>query len=361
MPDRSVSCAVSLASPAPSADPRLTGVPALILDRARGQDELPARGDTGARRLGLVVQGGAMRGVFSAGALCGLHLLGAHRVFDVVHGSSGGAVNAAYFLAGQVPLGTSIYYEDINNRTFIDFRRILTGTALALDYCFDEVVAQRKRLDLAAVLESRTSLHVHVTDAETSLVTSFRQHDLATPDELFTLLKASSAMPLVYRKPIRFRGKRYVDGAFFAALPLRAAITSGATDILVVLSRPLAEADTPPEAWTMPIALRSVRWNRSAAAHSWRQSEKELRESLALLRSAARGEPTHASGSSISIAVVSPSPSFQVTRWTKDRQALLSAAREGAEAMLALCGVPPAERRSLADRALMVEDSQLRS
>ncbi len=97
-----------------------------------------------------------------------------------------------------------------------------------------------------------------------------------------------------------------------------------------------------------------MRWNGSAAARSWRQSEDELRESLALLRSAARGEPTHVSGRPISFAVVAPSPGFQVTRWTKDRQALIGAARDGAEAMLALCGIAERDRVSLADRALAV-------
>ena len=67
-------------------------------------------------------------------------------------------------------------------------------------------------------------------------------------------------MPLVYRRPIHYRGRRYVDGATFAPVPLLDAIADGCTDILVLLSRPLAEAATPPGAWLTPLALRSINW-----------------------------------------------------------------------------------------------------
>jgi len=50
-------------------------------------------------KLGLVVQGGGMRGVVSAGALTVLHFLGLRRVFDATYGSSAGAMNLTYFLA----------------------------------------------------------------------------------------------------------------------------------------------------------------------------------------------------------------------------------------------------------------------
>jgi hypothetical protein len=50
-------------------------------------------------KLGLVVQGGGMRGVVSAGALTILHFLGLRRVFDATYGSSAGAMNLTYFLA----------------------------------------------------------------------------------------------------------------------------------------------------------------------------------------------------------------------------------------------------------------------
>src|SRR5262245_41451751 len=73
--------------------------------------------------IALAVEGGAMRGVVSAGMVWALEDLGLTGAFDAIYGSSAGSINAAYFLGGQAGLGTRIYYEDINNARFIDLRR----------------------------------------------------------------------------------------------------------------------------------------------------------------------------------------------------------------------------------------------
>jgi len=343
-----------LAAPA---GPRLSRPLARIRDRIQA-GRAPAGGGDGGR-IALVVQGGAMRGVFTAGALCGLDALGARSAFDVIHGSSGGAVNAAYFLAGQVPLGTSIYYEDLNQRAFIDFRRLLRGTALGLDYCFDDVVGVRKRLDLAAIRAHPTPLVTHVTDAETAESTSLSQHEIESDAELLRLLKASAAMPLVYRKPIWIRNRRVVDGALFNPVPLPAALASGTTDALVLLSRPLAIAERAPQAWAVPFVLRSV-GARSAAqvARAWRRSQEELARTLSLLEAADGGrngsEDIPAPDPSPAVAVIAPPRDFRVTRWTKDRALLIAAAQAGAEAVFAAFGIPPSQRPALVARALAV-------
>src|SRR5262245_63389278 len=71
------------------------------------------------RKAGLIVEGGAMRGVISCAALMALEDLGMTKVFDEVYGASAGALNAAYFLAGQAAYATTIYYQKINNTRFI--------------------------------------------------------------------------------------------------------------------------------------------------------------------------------------------------------------------------------------------------
>ena len=86
-----------------------------------------------------------MRGVISAGMVSALETLGLTHAFDGIYGSSAGAINAAYFLAGQAAVGTAIYYEDINNRQFIDLRRALTGRPIVdLGFLLDDVARQRK-------------------------------------------------------------------------------------------------------------------------------------------------------------------------------------------------------------------------
>ena len=49
---------------------------------------------------------------------------GGRDAFDLVVGSSAGAINSTYFLAGQRE-GVDIYHEDIANEQFIDMRRLV--------------------------------------------------------------------------------------------------------------------------------------------------------------------------------------------------------------------------------------------
>jgi len=58
-------------------------------------------------KIGLVVQGGNMRGIISGGALIGLESLGLTDVFDIVYGSSSGAINSTFFLTKQKPVASS--------------------------------------------------------------------------------------------------------------------------------------------------------------------------------------------------------------------------------------------------------------
>src|SRR5262244_248370 len=89
------------------------------------------------RKTALIVEGGAMRGVISCAALMALEELGMTSVFDEVYGASAGAVNAAYFLAGQAALATTIYYQKVNSTRFI--RRLWHRPIVNIDALFDSV------------------------------------------------------------------------------------------------------------------------------------------------------------------------------------------------------------------------------
>src|SRR4051794_6261965 len=102
------------------------------------------------RKIGLIVEGGAMRGVISCAALQGLEELGMTHVFDEVYGASAGAVNAAYFLAGQAGYATTIYYQTINTTRFI--RRMWHRQVVDLDELFESVVGRERPLHTDKVL-----------------------------------------------------------------------------------------------------------------------------------------------------------------------------------------------------------------
>jgi predicted patatin/cPLA2 family phospholipase len=98
----------------------------LMLERQR-QHSKPLKRKDG-RTIALVIEGGGMRGVISGGMVAALEQLGLLDIFDVVYGSSAGAIAGAYFLAGQARYGTTIFYERLNNSRFINFRHFSHAT-----------------------------------------------------------------------------------------------------------------------------------------------------------------------------------------------------------------------------------------
>ena len=129
-----------------------TGTIDLLKKRAAliKQGRKPADG----RKVALIVEGGAMRGVISCAALMGLEELGITEAFDEVYGASAGAVNAAYFLAGQAAYATTLYYQKINNTRFL--RRFWHRKIVDIDDLFDSIIAGSRPLRTEKVLASRS-------------------------------------------------------------------------------------------------------------------------------------------------------------------------------------------------------------
>jgi len=206
-------------------------------------DILRARRDRGSRaphgdgvRVALAVEGGAMRGVISAGMVAALEELGYTHAFDAVYGSSGGAINGAYFLAGQARLGSTVYYEDINSRDFISLARAVLGRPIVdLGFLLDEVAVRRKPLDVERVLRSTSPLSVLATDVDTGAVEVLR--DFRTGAELMQALRAGATMPVVAGPPRTIGGRRFLDASLSEPIPVPAAEADGCTHVLALLTR----------------------------------------------------------------------------------------------------------------------------
>jgi predicted patatin/cPLA2 family phospholipase len=194
------------------------------------------------RKVGLIVEGGAMRGVISCAALMALEDLGMTNIFDEVYGASAGAVNAAYFLAGQAGYATPIYYQRVNNTRFI--RRLWSRQIVNIDELFESIIARDCPLKIEKVLASRSRFFITIADASTGEAFMGLAQSDAAP--LLTLLKASTAIPLFYNSLVSVNGRDCFDGGLINPLPLPDAIESGCTDLLVLLTRPVSFVECSP-------------------------------------------------------------------------------------------------------------------
>jgi predicted patatin/cPLA2 family phospholipase len=202
----------------------------LLRQRALHKGEAPF---ADGRKLALVLEGGAMRAAAPAGGALALAHLGLTNAFDSIYATSAGVINAAYFMAGQGDSGITIYFDDLTTGQFIN--RLRFWKIVDVDYVFDQVVTQRKPLDTARVLASRTQLYAALIDINTGLGSVIDARATAAP--LLSVIKAALAMPVLYNRTVEIEGKACMDGGLQIPFPLQQAIDDGCTDILVLLSR----------------------------------------------------------------------------------------------------------------------------
>jgi len=182
---------------------------------------------------GLVVQGGAMRGIYSMAVLMGLEEMGFSNAFDHIVGSSAGAINSAYFLAEQSTVAVSIYLDDLSDNRFIDFRRL--KKIVDIDYMVDDVVKKTKLLNAVKVRKAFTKLHTALTDYQTG--ESFFITNKDENVDIYEAIRATAAMPILYNRKVQIKDRYYVDGGIADGTPLFKAIDLGCTDLIVVLTR----------------------------------------------------------------------------------------------------------------------------
>ena len=189
----------------------------------------------------LVIQGGGMRGIYSAGAMTALAELGLADSFSHIYASSSGAINGAYLIAGQTHLITSGYSQYLNRESpFIRYCRLTK--IVDIDYLVEKVLMHsRFPLDVKTVIESSTTLHVLLTEFKTAKSVEIDSKAIKAKDHsghlLYEVLRATSALPLFYGRVIKINGVGYVDGGITDAIPLMRAIQSGCTDITVITTR----------------------------------------------------------------------------------------------------------------------------
>ncbi len=180
----------------------------------------------------LVVEGGAMRGIFSAGVLDSFLQFG-FSPYNVCLGVSAGSTNLAAWLAGQQGRNYRVITDYSCRPEFISLTNYLRGKHyIDLDWLW-QITINEIRLDLNTFSKQTVPLYVVTTDIQTGEA----NYVLANAGNLEQLLKASCAVPLAYRSFPELDGKGKTDGGVADSIPVIKAYEMGARDITVVLSK----------------------------------------------------------------------------------------------------------------------------
>jgi predicted patatin/cPLA2 family phospholipase len=306
--------------------------PGAVIELVKSRAGLPAPPPSTGRKLALLVEGGGMRGVCSAGGLVALDAMGFRNVFDQIYATSAGAMNVAYMLAGQAVFGIQIYYKEINNDKFINFRRL--RKVVDIDFIFDRVVTQIRPLNTARVLEAPCEFLVSVLDKDSAETVVLRTTDY--PREILSLLKATTALPVVYNRSVQIGSRHYIDGGLGSPVPLDHAIQQGCTDLLVFLTRPPSYISEMPEWWER----RLFSWLCSNKNAMLQRAFERSHEDSNTCRDICMGKVQPSQG--LNIATFCPAETGTLlTRLTRDGRLLKNSAVEMALATLQQFGGSP--------------------
>ena len=186
-------------------------------------------------KRGLVLEGGALRTIYSSGVCDGL--LEAGLGFDYVVGVSAGIAYGVSFLSGQFGRNLEILTRYANDQRYMGKRNMVRRgnrhCYFGLDFAYDTVPNKLVPYDYAALDRWKGEAEAVVTDVDTGRAVYF---PLDRQDRQFILLRATCAMPLLF--PIfDYRGVRCLDGGVADAIPWKRALEMGCDRVVVVLTR----------------------------------------------------------------------------------------------------------------------------
>ena len=185
------------------------------------------------RKTGLILEGGAKRGIYTAGVLDVFLENGIE--FDGVIGVSAGAIHGCSYVAKQI--GRSIRYNIKygNDYRFMSFRSLLlTGNIVDTKFCYHELPEKLDPFDNNTFMKSNTDFYVVVSNIESGEAEYIHCKDMFADIDY---LRASASMPFV-SKIVKIHNKKYLDGGICDSIPLHAATNLGFKKNIVISTRP---------------------------------------------------------------------------------------------------------------------------
>lgn len=265
----------------------------------------------------LVVEGGAMRGIFAAGVLDAL-LEHRYQPFRRAYGVSAGSTNLIGYLAGDHGRNWKIITGHACQPEFIDWARFAKGGHLCDVHWLWHQSFSDVPLSLENYVAGNTELWVTTTSARTGQACYFRI-DENNMHEVFT---ASCSLPIAYRTYPEVNGEPMTDGGLADAIPVIKAYEDGARDITIVLSRPPGYRKKPPRFRFVP--QRLFREYPALAEASLRRA-KSYNSALSFIENPP---------SDCVIRVIAPPANFAVGRLTRKPELLEQGYQDGHHAGL---------------------------
>lgn len=191
-------------------------------------------------KTGLVLEGGGVRGIYTAGVL---DVFMEHGIaFDGVIGVSAGAIHGCSYLSGQKGRSIRYYRNYVKDPHFMSIRSWLkTGDIVGAEFCYHTLPDELDVYDHEAFLRNGTPFYAVCTNVETGRAEYLRLTDMRSQIEA---LRASASLPY-FSRIVELDGKKYLDGGCADSIPVDAFRDMGYGRNVAVLTRDAAYRKSP--------------------------------------------------------------------------------------------------------------------
>ncbi len=185
------------------------------------------------KKVSLVLEGGGMRGAYTAGCLSWLIDEGIQ--FDYAYGISTGAVHLTSYLFKNKEYLYDMSTDIIADKSVIGLRPLLTeGKLVAYDRMFNHFLIDKLHFDIKNLI------------GNTSTKAKYGVYDLSVGKTIYlpleemnmNVLKACCSLPLI-GKIVKEGQHEFLDGGITKMIPIEEAVNDGCSDHLIITTKPI--------------------------------------------------------------------------------------------------------------------------
>ena len=185
-------------------------------------------------KVGLVLEGGGMRALFTAGVLDALLDIKELDIDGIV-GVSAGALFGVNYVSGQKERAIRYNIKYARDKRYMGlYSWITTGNAVNKEFAFYEIPFKLDVFDQEKFKQSKIDFYVVMTNVESGKSEYVLIKDVFKQMEY---LRATSALPFA-SKIIEINGKKYLDGGISDSIPIDYCESLGYDKIILILTRP---------------------------------------------------------------------------------------------------------------------------
>ncbi len=255
--------------------------------------------------VGLVLEGGGMRGVYTAGVL--EYFMEKNLYFPYVIGVSAGACNACSYISKQHGRNKRVTVDFVDDSRYLSYKNLIKEKSMfGMDFIFNEIPNHLVPFDFDAFYSSEQRFIIGTTDCHTGNPIYFTKDP---KEDILSIIRASSSIPFI-ADTVDYSDYTLLDGGIADPIPIKKSIEDGNEKNVIVLTQNIGYTKKP----------MKLKWLIKRKYPQYKGLIDTLNNRYQLYNDTlAYAEQLEAEGKAI---IIRPSQVFKVSRLEKKRERL---------------------------------------